>query len=94
MLRGVGNIGNFLCSFQTRVKDIYVPDWHARLENSSRARFYIYVAKFQFQQYLDLLKIEKYRKSLCKLMYPRIGSRLRLADGQSLIKYYWMTENA
>ena len=29
--------------------------------------FIINVAKFQFQKYLDLLKIEKYRKSLCKL---------------------------
>ena len=64
---GWGNTGNFLYIFKTRVKDIYVQDWHFRLENSTRARCYINVAKFYFQKYLDLLKIEKYRKSLCKL---------------------------
>ena len=42
--QGVGNIDNFLCIFQTRVKDIDVQDWHARLKNSTRERFYINVA--------------------------------------------------
>ena len=76
----VGNIGNFLCTFKTRVQDICVQVWHARLENSTRARFYINVAKFQFQKYLDLLKIEKYRKNLCKL---RVSShRLEVETGR------------
>ena len=76
----MGNIGNFLYTFQTRVKDIYVQDGHARLENSTRARFYINVAKFEFQKYLDLLEIEKYRKSLCKL---RVSSqRLEVETGR------------
>ena len=77
---GVENIGNFLCTFKNRVKDIYVHEWHARLENSTRARFYINVAKFQFQKYLDLLKIEKYRKGLYKL---RVCShRLEIETGR------------
>ena len=65
--QGVGNISNFLYIFKTRVRDIYIQDWHSRLENPTRARFYINIANFQFQRYLELLKIEKYRKSVCKL---------------------------
>ena len=53
--------------FKIRIKDIYVQDWHARLENSSRVRFYITISNFQFQKYLDILPSEKYRKSLCLL---------------------------
>ena len=89
--QGVGNIGNFLCTFKIRVKGIYVQDWHARLENSTRARFYINVAKFQFQKY-PVPGFIKNRKVQKKLGYPRIGSRLRLADGQSLIKYHWIID--
>ena len=59
---------------------IYIQDWHSRLENSTRARFYINIANCQFQRYLELLKIEKYRKSLCKL---RVSShRLQVEMGR------------
>ena len=37
--QGIGNIRNFLAIFKIRVKDIYIQDWHSRLENSTRARF-------------------------------------------------------
>ena len=78
--QGVGNISKFLCMLKTRVKDIFIQDWHARLEDSSRARCYINIAKFEFQQYLKILKIQKYRKSLCKL---RVSShRLEIESGR------------
>ena len=78
--QGVGNISNFLGIFKTRVKDVYMQDWLARLENSIRARCYINIAKFQFQQYLEILKIQKYRKSICKL---RVSShRLEIETGR------------
>ena len=78
--QGVGNISKFLGIFKTRVKDVYIQDWHARLENSTRARCYINIAKFQFQQYLEILKIQKYRKSICKL---RVSShRLEIETGR------------
>ena len=76
----VGNINNFLNTFKTRVKDIFVQDWHARLEASTRARCYINIANFQHQKYLELIKVEKYRRSLCKL---RVSShRLEVEMGR------------
>ena len=78
--QGIGNIRNFLSIFKLRVKDVYVQDWHSRLENSTRARFYINVAKFQYQQYLDILKVEKYRNSLCKIRVS--AHRLEVETGR------------
>ena len=78
--QGVGNINNFLNTFKTRVKDIFIQDWHARLEASTRARCYINIANFQHQKYLELIKVEKYRRSLCKL---RVSShRLEVEMGR------------
>ena len=51
MHKGVGNINNFLNTFKTRVKDIFVQDWYVRLEASTRARCYINIANFQHQKY-------------------------------------------
>ena len=45
-----------------------------------KLRFYINVAKFQFQKYLGLIKIEKYRKSLCKLRL--FSHRLEVETGR------------
>ena len=78
--QGIGNIRNFLSIFKLRVKDVYIQDWHSRLENSTRARFYINVAKFQYQQYLDILKVEKYRNSLCKIRVS--AHRLKVETGR------------
>ena len=47
-------------------------EWYARLENSTRARFYIHISNFKHQIYLDSLLIDKYRKWLCKF---RVSSR-------------------
>ena len=78
--QGVGNINKFLHTFRTRVKDIFIQDWHARLENSTRARFYINIAYFRHHRYLELLKVEKYRRSLCRL---RVSShRLEVERGR------------
>ena len=34
-----GDIKKFLRVFKIRIRDVYVQDWHAILENSSRVRF-------------------------------------------------------
>ena len=41
IVQGMGNINNVLHIFKVRVKDIFIQDWHARLENAAGARFYI-----------------------------------------------------
>ena len=65
--QGVGNEQAFLVEFKKRTKDIFVQDWHSRLEESTRARFYNTVANFGYQSYLDSINIEKFRISLSKL---------------------------
>ena len=40
LAQGVGSIAIFINIFKQRVKDIFSQEWHARFENSSRARFY------------------------------------------------------
>ena len=62
--QGMGNINNFLHIFKVRIKGIFIRDWNARLENSTRAIFYINILNFRYQKYLDLLKVERYRGSL------------------------------
>ena len=49
LAQGVGNSGGFLNIFKTRVKDIFTQDWHSRIENSPRARFYVTHANFKRQ---------------------------------------------
>ena len=78
--QGIGNIRNFLSIFKLKVEDVYIQDWHSRLENSTRAMLYISVAKFQYQQYLDILKVEKYRNSLCKIRVS--AHRLEVETGR------------
>ena len=65
--QGVGNIETFLSVCKQRVRDVFTQNWHSRLENSTRARCYITLASFQYQKYLDILNIGKYRKSLSRL---------------------------
>ena len=65
--QGVGNANAFMNIFKQRIKDVFTQQWHARLENSTRARCYLTFATFKYQQYLDNLNIVKYRKSLSRL---------------------------
>ncbi|MCG8046921.1 MAG: reverse transcriptase family protein [Candidatus Thiodiazotropha taylori] len=65
--QGVGNTETFLSLFKVRIKDIFMQEWHARIETSTRARFYSTFASFKYQNYLDILSLEKFRKSISKL---------------------------
>ena len=64
--QGVGNVKPFLNIFKQRVRDVFTQDWHSRLENSTRARCFLTFADFKYQEYLDVLNIMKYRKSLSR----------------------------
>ena len=48
------------------MRDVLTQDWHSRLENSTRARCFLTFADFKYQEYLDVLNIMKYRKSLSR----------------------------
>ena len=78
--QGVVSLNNFLNVFKVRVKDIFMQDWHSRLDSSSRARFYVSISNFEYKKYLDILNVERCRKSLCKL---RVSShRLEIETGR------------
>ena len=80
LFQGVGNEHRFIEMFKTRVKDIFMQDWHARLETSIRARFYNTFANFRYQNYLDDINVERYRTSLSKLRLP--SHRLEVEAGR------------
>ena len=80
LAQGIGNSGGFLNIFKTRVKDIFIQDLHSRIENSSRARFYITFANFKRQDYLDCLKVDKFRK--CFSRYRLSSHRLDIETGR------------
>jgi hypothetical protein len=65
--QGVDNKKLFLFTFLQRLKDIYTQNWNASLHESTRAIFYRQVSNFDYKQYLDLVKVQKYRMSLTKL---------------------------
>ena len=93
LFQGDGNEQRFVEMFKTRVKDIFMQDWHARLETSTRARssnnsdnknLQKYCdntfANFCYQNYLDDINVEKFRTSLSKL---RLSShRLEVEAGR------------
>lgn len=55
--QGVGHYSKFISLLKQRLSDTFIQNWHARLENSSRATFYKSIASFQFQPYLDKINI-------------------------------------
>lgn len=57
----------FLNLFKQRLHDQFVQNWSSRLEESSRASFYSSVSSFQFQNYLNLVKVKKYRNAIARL---------------------------
>ena len=80
LAQGVANTDVFLSVFKQRINDIFVQNWHERLEGSSRANFYKSISHFQFQPYLENINVCKYMKSVCKL---RMSShRLAIESGR------------
>ena len=65
--QGVVNSNSFLQHFKQRVRDIFIQEWHARLENSNRARYYVNIANFKYQTYLDTLTVKKFQQNLTRL---------------------------
>ena len=69
-------------------------DWHSRLENSTRARFYLNIENFQYQKYLDILKVQKYRISLSRLQLSSHRLEIEMGRWAKSIKCPLTTENA
>ena len=63
----------FLAEFKIRLNDNFVQKWNSRISESSRATFYSLSSNFNFQLYLETVKVKKFRIALGKL---RLSSHL------------------
>lgn len=78
--QGVGNKGNFLTELKLRLNDNFIQSWNSRISESSRANFYSLFSNFNFQLYLDTVKVKKFRIAFSKL---RLSShRLEIEVGR------------
>ena len=65
--QGVGDNGSFISLLNQRCKDIFVQEWHSRIERSTRATFSKTFCSFVFKSYLSSVNVNTYRIALCKL---------------------------
>ena len=65
--QSVGNETLFLFLFKQRLRDTFVQEWNARLQESSRAIFYRHFNNFNYKAYLDMLDSDLLRHSLTRL---------------------------
>ena len=80
MAQGVGNVNVFLNLVKQRIHDNFIQNWNSRLEESSRATFYTRINSFQFQHYLNFIKVKKYRNALSRLRCS--SHRLEIESGR------------
>ena len=80
MQQNVGNHHMFLLVFKQRLRDTFIQNWGAEINNSSRARFFKSFSSFNFQSYLDIISVKKFRVALSRL---RVSShRLEVEAGR------------
>ena len=78
--QGVGNYNVFISLFKQRLTDNYIQNTNARLQTHSRARFFNLFGSFQFHDFLNLIRVPKYKYCLIKL---RLSShRLAVETGR------------
>ena len=57
-----GTCNRLLETFKQRVQDNFMQEWHARLQNFTRARYYLNIATFKNQVYLDIVNVKNFNK--------------------------------
>ena len=78
--QNVGDERIFLSLVKQRLKDTFIQNWNARLNDSSRARFYRNLNNFEYKTYLDNVTTEKIRYAFTRL---RLSShRLEVETGR------------
>ena len=56
--QGAGNVNTFIYAIEQRLTDIFIHNWRARLEESTKARFYRSFDIFRFQVYLEKVNVD------------------------------------
>ena len=80
LAQGVGDAKVFLLIVKQRINDNFTQNWESRLDDSSRALFYNSIRSFDFQPYLAVCNINKYRSALCK--FRMSAHRLEIETGR------------
>ena len=80
LAQGVGNVNLFLSLVKQRLHDQFIQNWNSRIQESSRANFYACVSSFQFRNYLNFVKVKKYRNALTRLICS--SHRLEIESGR------------
>jgi len=62
--QGLGDNCSFISLLKQRCKDIFVQEWHSRIEGSTRTTFYKTFCSFGFKSYLNNVNGNKYRTAL------------------------------
>lgn len=78
--QGVGDEKLFLKIVKQRLRDNFIQTWNAEINQSTRSIFYRNIADFKYQDYLDAVKVKKFRNALSRL---RVSShRLEVETGR------------
>ena len=78
--QGVGKYNLFLSLLKQRLTDIVVQNHIARVQTLNRARFFNLFSSFKWQNYLNIIKVPKYRNALIRF---RLSShRLAVETGR------------
>ena len=59
--QNVGDINIFLTLAKQRLSDNFIQKWNEELNQSSRAIFYKSILNFEFNPYVDLITVRKFR---------------------------------
>ncbi len=73
--QGVGDVEIFLSVLKQRLSDVFIQQWHARIDTSSRALFYKNVCEFKLQYYLKDISVMKFRNAFARLKVSSPSSR-------------------
>ena len=57
----VGDVTRFISIFKGRISVHFIQNWNEQIENSTRENTYKFISIFQFQCYLDIIKVKKIR---------------------------------
>ena len=64
---GGGNKNAFLGAFKQRLTDSCMQDWNITLAESSRINLYSLFSKFDYQSYLEVINVKKFKVAMTKL---------------------------
>ncbi|XP_053395382.1 uncharacterized protein LOC123523921 isoform X1 [Mercenaria mercenaria] len=67
LFQEVGDNDAFISVLKTRLTDVFIQNWRADINDSTRAKSYALFSSFKLQPYLKLVNISKFRNALCRL---------------------------